>query len=130
MKTGGGGDFGAFAGCMWISRGSRLPLRRLQGGQAATMFSQIERPPRERGMTWSTVRPDLVEPQYWQVQSSRARTARRGVFRRGGPRGGGGGVYHPGPARGAPRLPPGGSAGPPRRPRGLGLFFQGRETAP
>jgi hypothetical protein len=58
--------------------GSRLPLRRLQLAQAATMFSQTDLPPRLRGITWSTVRPDLVEPQYWQVQESRASTARRG----------------------------------------------------
>ena len=60
-----------FLGCMWISRGSRLPFLRLQEAQAATMLSQVEAPPRERGMTWSTVRPDFVEPQYWQVQESR-----------------------------------------------------------
>src|SRR4051812_49943278 len=92
MKTVGGGGLGVVAGCISISRGRRLPLRRLQGGQAATMFSQTDLPPRERGMTWSTVRPALVEPQYWQVQESRARTARRGVFRGWGPRGGRGEV--------------------------------------
>src|SRR4051812_50090559 len=92
MKTVGGGAFGTFAGCISISRGRRLPLRRLQGGQAATMFSQTERPPRERGMTWSTVSPDLVEPQYWQGPGARGGGAPRGVLWGGGAaRGGGGG---------------------------------------
>ena len=36
-----------------------MPLRRLQLAQAATMFSQTDLPPRLRGMTWSTVRPDF-----------------------------------------------------------------------
>ena len=45
------------------------------------MFSQLEAPPLERGMTWSTVRFER-EPQYWQVQSSRANTARRVILRR------------------------------------------------
>src|SRR3954469_7335656 len=44
------------------------------------MFSQLEAPPLERGITWSTVRLER-EPQYWQVQPSRAKTARR-VMRR------------------------------------------------
>src|SRR3954468_14096276 len=87
MKTVGGGAFGSFFGCMWISRGRRLPLRRLQVAQAATMFSQTDLPPRLLGITWSTVSPDFVEPQYWQVQESRARTARRGILRRWASRG-------------------------------------------
>ena len=45
------------------------------------MFSQLEAPPRERGTTWSTVRLER-DPQYWQVQSSRANTARRVILRR------------------------------------------------
>src|SRR6185295_18599810 len=87
MNTVGPGAFGLFFGCMWISRGRRLPLRRLQDAQAATMFSQTDLPPRLRGMTWSTVSPDLREPQYWQVQESRARTARRVILRRWASRG-------------------------------------------
>src|SRR4051812_49760421 len=89
MKTCGCGGRGSRAGCMLAWIGVMSPLRRLHGAQEATMFSQEEAPPFERGMTWSTVR--LVrESQYWQVQLSRAKTARRGVFRRGG--GGGGGA--------------------------------------
>ena len=87
MKTVGPGAFGRLRGCIWISRGRRLPLRRLQLAQAATMFSQTDSPPRLRGMTWSTVRPDLREPQYWQVQASRASTARRVILRRWASRG-------------------------------------------
>src|SRR5437763_16566227 len=60
-------------------RGKRSPLRRLQGAQEATMFSQVETPPLERGTTWSTVRFER-EPQYWQVHLSRANTARRVIF--------------------------------------------------
>jgi hypothetical protein len=45
------------------------------------MFSQLEAPPLERGITWSTVRLERA-PQYWQVQSSRANTARRVILRR------------------------------------------------
>src|SRR5260221_11302671 len=82
MKTVGGGAFGDFFGCIWISRGRRLPFRRLQLAQAATMFSQTDFPPRLRGITWSTVSPDFVDPQYWQVQESRARTARLVMFPR------------------------------------------------
>src|ERR1700710_1559359 len=92
MNTVGAGALVVFLGCMWISRGRRLPFLRLQVAQAATMFSQTDSPPRERGMTWSTVRPDLVEPQYWQVQESRARTARRVILRRWASRGMRGGV--------------------------------------
>ena len=45
------------------------------------MFSQLDGPPLERGMTWSTVRFER-EPQYWQAQPSRAKTARRVILRR------------------------------------------------
>ena len=44
------------------------------------MFSQLDGPPLERGITWSTVRFER-EPQYWQVQPSRAKTARRVILR-------------------------------------------------
>ena len=63
MKTCGPGTFGAFFGCMLICSGSRSALRLLQGAQEATMFSQVELPPLERGMTWSTVNFERV-PQY------------------------------------------------------------------
>ena len=45
------------------------------------MLSQLEAPPLDRGITWSTVRLER-EPQYWQVQLSRANTARRVILRR------------------------------------------------
>ena len=45
------------------------------------MFSQLEAPPFDRGITWSTVRFER-EPQYWHVQPSRANTARRVILRR------------------------------------------------
>ena len=44
------------------------------------MFSQLDEPPFERGITWSTVRLER-DPQYWQVQASRANTARRVILR-------------------------------------------------
>ena len=62
-------------------------MRRLQLAQAATMFSQTDLPPRLLGITWSTVSPDLREPQYWQVQESRASTALRVILRRCASRG-------------------------------------------
>src|SRR3954462_5969369 len=75
MKTVGPGGRGLRFGCIRISWGRRLPFLRLHGAQEATMFSHTDSPPRLRGMTWSTVRLGLSEPQYWQVQPSRARTA-------------------------------------------------------
>ncbi len=81
MKTVGPGALGLRRGCISISRGRRLPLRRLQLAQAATMFSQTDFPPRLLGITWSTVSPELREPQYWQVQASLASTARRVILR-------------------------------------------------
>ena len=50
------------------------------------MFSQLELPPLERGITWSTVRFER-EPQYWQAQPSRANTARLVILRRWASRG-------------------------------------------
>src|SRR4051794_31616694 len=87
MKTVGPGALGRVRGCIWISFGSRLPLRRLQEAQDATMFSHTDLPPLLRGITWSTVSPGLVEPQYWQVQESRASTALRVILRRWASRG-------------------------------------------
>src|SRR5688572_19252959 len=80
MKIAGCGVRGARRGCMLAWRGMRSPLRRLQGAQDATMFSQLDEPPFDLGITWSTVRLERV-PQYWQVQSSRANTARRVILR-------------------------------------------------
>src|SRR5204862_2971994 len=86
MKISARGVRGERRGCMPAWRGVRSPLRRLQRAQEATMFSQLEAPPLERGITWSTVRLER-EPQYWQVQLSRANTARRVIFRRWASRG-------------------------------------------
>ena len=67
MNTVGPGGRGRLVGCIGASRGIRLPFLRLQGAQAATMFSHTDSPPRLRGITWSTVRPEASWPQYWQV---------------------------------------------------------------
>src|SRR6478736_5119067 len=58
-----------------VSASSRLPLRRLHGWQQATRFSHVDKPPRERGITWSSVRSaeDSSTPQYWHVLRSRRR---------------------------------------------------------
>jgi hypothetical protein len=80
MKISARGVRGFLRGCMPAWRGSRSPLRLLQGAHEATMFSQLEVPPLERGITWSTVRLER-DPQYWQVQLSRANTARRVILR-------------------------------------------------
>ena len=45
------------------------------------MFSQLDDPPFDFGITWSTVRFERA-PQYWHVQPSRANTARRVILRR------------------------------------------------
>ena len=79
-KSEGAGGRGRTCGCMCTSSGSLSPLRRLQGAQEATTFSQTESPPRLRGTTWSSVRRP-VEPQYWQRQPSRAKSARREIRR-------------------------------------------------
>src|SRR3954454_20186052 len=81
MKTCGLGAVGVRRGCMPAFSGIESPLRRLHGAQDATMLSQLELPPFERGMTWSTVRFER-EPQYWHAQPSRAKTARRVILRR------------------------------------------------
>src|SRR5437867_13357947 len=81
MKISARGVRGARRGCMPACRGVRSPLRRLHGAHEATMFSQLDAPPFERGITWSTVRLERA-PQYWQVQESRANTARRVILRR------------------------------------------------
>src|SRR3954467_9887267 len=80
MKMCAPGVRGFTRGCMLTWCGSRSALRRLQGAQEATMLSQPEPPPLERGITWSTV-SDVRAPQYWHCQPSRANTARRGILR-------------------------------------------------
>src|SRR4051794_41359725 len=81
------GGRGSDMSVMPATLGSRSPLRRLHGAQQVTMLSQVDGPPRERGITWSSVRVPRTPPQYWQVQLSRAKTARRVILRRGGTRG-------------------------------------------
>ena len=61
------------------SSGVCPPFLRLQWWHEQTMFSQVEVPPRERGITWSrfsSVRGNL-RPQYWQVLLSRAKMLKR-----------------------------------------------------
>src|SRR6266404_1888072 len=60
---------------MLVSWASWFPLRRLQSWQQATRFSQVDSPPRERGITWSSVSSpdDMTLQQYWQVLRSRKR---------------------------------------------------------
>ena len=87
MKIAGFGALGARAGTMFACFGSRSPLRRLQGAQQVTMFSHVDGPPFERGITWSTVRLPRSWPQYWQVHRSRANTALRVILRRCASRG-------------------------------------------
>src|SRR5579862_6349690 len=86
MNTCGLGVSGWRISFMPAWRGNALPLRRLHGAHEATMLSQLEAPPLDLGTTWSTVRLER-EPQYWQVQSSRANTARRVILRRWASRG-------------------------------------------
>ena len=57
------------------SWGVRFSFFALHRRQAATTFSQMCAPPRERGITWS--RFSAAAPQYWHVHPSRAKTARR-----------------------------------------------------
>ncbi len=48
------------------SSGVLLPFLLLHLTQAVTRFSQISSPPRDFGITWSTVR-FTTEPQYWHL---------------------------------------------------------------
>ena len=59
--------------------GNRLPLIRLQIWQQVTTFSQVVRPPLERGITWSKVSSGVGNdsPQYWQAKLSRRKTLNR-----------------------------------------------------
>src|SRR3954451_13739089 len=75
------GGAGLFFGCMFACFGSLSPLRRLHGAQQVTMLSHDDVPPFERGITWSTVSDVWPVPQYWQVQWSRAKIARRVILR-------------------------------------------------
>src|SRR4051795_11592327 len=81
MNTCALGALGVLRGCIPAFSGMLSPLRRLHGAQDATMLSQLELPPFERGMTWSTGGLER-EPQYWHVHPSRAKTARRVILRR------------------------------------------------
>ena len=45
------------------------------------MLSQVEGPPFDLGITWSTVRLPRSWPQYWHVHLSLANTARRVILR-------------------------------------------------
>src|SRR3954454_25074430 len=80
MKMWAPGVRGFTRGCMLTWWGSRSALRRLHGAHEATMLSQPEPPPLERGITWSTV-SEVRAPQYWHCQPSRAKTARRVILR-------------------------------------------------
>ena len=61
MKSTGAGGRGRAGSSMCTSCGRRFPLRRLHGAQEVTTFSQVESPPFERGITWSSVsRPPAV----------------------------------------------------------------------
>ena len=51
MKTCAAGVRGFTRGCMFTWCGSRSPLRRLHGAHEATMLSQPDPPPFERGIT-------------------------------------------------------------------------------
>jgi hypothetical protein len=80
MKSTGAGGRGGVAQVIETSSGA-LPLRMLHGAHEVTTFSQTESPPRLRGTTWSRVRRPLVVPQYMQRHPSRAKSARREIFR-------------------------------------------------
>ena len=73
----GGGRF--FSGYMLHCVGNLLAFLRLQGLQAATTLSQRDRPPFERGVTWSKVKSLAGNflSQYWQVNLSRKNTLKR-----------------------------------------------------
>ncbi len=67
------GFFGSFSKRMPACSGERPPFLRLQGTHEHTTFSQLVRPPCERGVTWSRFKwlRANVRPQYWQVKPSR-----------------------------------------------------------
>src|SRR5437016_13841032 len=81
MKSVGDGGLGCTRIVRPASSSVRLPLRRLHGAHDVTTFSHTESPPRDRGTTWSSVRRPPAEPQYTQRQPSRAKRARREIFR-------------------------------------------------
>ncbi len=55
MNSTGVGGRGGVRSVIDVSSSSRSPLRWLQGAHDVTTFSQTDVPPRERGMTWSSV---------------------------------------------------------------------------
>jgi hypothetical protein len=71
---------GCLASTMPASCGVRSPFLLLQPKQQATRFSHVERPRRERGTTWSSVRlpAGSLAPQYWRRLPSRSRIPLRG----------------------------------------------------
>src|SRR5439155_25741324 len=81
MNRTGAGAFGGWTSSMRASSNVRLPLWWLHGAHAVTTFSQIDSPPRDLGITWSRVSRPAVVPQYTQRQPSRAKSARREIFR-------------------------------------------------
>jgi hypothetical protein len=81
MKSAGAGGRGRVFSSIPTCSSERSPLRRLHGAQAVTTFSQIDSPPFERGMMWSSVSRPFVVPQYAHFQPSRANRARREIFR-------------------------------------------------
>src|SRR6266576_3016728 len=81
MKRTGVGGLGRCGSGIETSSGSRFPFLKLQGAHEVTTFSQTESPPRLRGTTWSSVIRPADVPQYTQRQPSRAKSARREIFR-------------------------------------------------
>jgi hypothetical protein len=79
-KRAGAGGRGGESRFMRASASRRFPFFRLHGAQEVTTFSQTESPPRLRGTTWSSV-SFPADPQYWQRHPSRAKSARREIFR-------------------------------------------------
>src|ERR1044072_221862 len=80
-KSVGAGGRGGWWRRMPASSSVRLPLRRLHGAHEVTTLSQTDSPPFDRGITWSSVSLPLSVPQYWHLHLSRAKSARREIFR-------------------------------------------------
>ena len=63
MNRTGAGAFGGWTSSMRASSSVRFPFWWLHGAHAVTTFSQMDSPPRDRGMTWSSVSRPAVVPQ-------------------------------------------------------------------
>jgi len=63
MKSAGAGGRGCVRSSIPTCSSERSPLRKLHGAHAVTTFSQIDSPPFERGMMWSSVSRPFVVPQ-------------------------------------------------------------------